>query len=107
MEINRDYLEVLKSIDLSLKIIASSKGGLPVSVLVDKKTIANSIGVSSASIDKLIFQGIVSKGSSGLVELRHYCKLTPDEKNTANYRFDLNRVLADSWHSFTNYTSDK
>jgi hypothetical protein len=103
MEINKEYLEVLKSIDLSLKILASGTEDAPTTVLVDKKTVATSLGVSSASIDKLIFQGIVSNGSSGLVERRHYCKLTPDEKNTANYRFNLNRVLADAWNSFTNY----
>jgi hypothetical protein len=103
MEINKEYLEVLKSIDLSLKILASGTEDAPTTVLVDKKTVATSLGVSSAFIDKLIFQGIVSNGSSGLVERRHYCKLTPGEKNTANYRFNLNRVLADSWNSFTNY----
>jgi len=101
MEINKELLETLKSIDTSLKLLAAGSGEVPSTVLVDKKTVASSLGVNSAFVDKLIFQGVVSKGTSGLVERRHYCKLTPDEKNTANYRFNLNQVLADSWKSFT------
>ena len=104
MEINKELLDTLKSIDVSLKLIAGSTNENPTTVLVDKKTVAASLGVSTSFIDKLIFQGIVSKGSSGLVERKHYCKLTPDEKNTANYRFNLNQVLADSWKSF-NYSN--
>ena len=106
MEINKEFLETLKSIDLSLKILAAGRESPPSTVLVDKKTVAKSLNVSAAFIDKLIFQGIVSNGISGLVERRHYCKLTPDEKNTANYRFNLNRILADSWQSFANYDSE-
>jgi hypothetical protein len=100
MEINKELLDILKSIDVSLKLIAAGSGETPTTVLVDKKTVAASLGVATSFIDKLIFQGIVSKGNSGLVERKHYCKLTPDEKNTANYRFNLNQVLADSWKSF-------
>ena len=106
MDINKELLETLKSIDLSLKILAAGTGSTPTTVLVDKKTVAKSLDVTAAFIDKLIFQGIVSKGASGLIERVHYCKLTPDEKNTANYRFNLNRILADSWRSFSNYTTE-
>lgn len=103
METTKDITQLLQSIDISLKIIASRQNdGVP-SVLVTKKQVAEALGVKPVTVDKLVYQGIVSKGTSGLVERVHYCKLDPDERNISNYRFNLARILTDAWGSFTNY----
>jgi hypothetical protein len=103
MDSLKEITTVLQSIDLSLKIIASRQNENVPSVLVNKKQVADALGVKPVTIDKLVYQGIVSKGTSGLVERIHYCKLDPDERNISNYRFNLARILVDAWGSFSNY----
>ncbi|MBM4229120.1 MAG: hypothetical protein FJ184_00055 [Gammaproteobacteria bacterium] len=101
--INKETLDLLRSIDTSLQIIANSKSSNITTAFVNKKAVAARLGVSPVTIDKLIYQGITSKGSSGLVEGRHYCKLDPSESNTSNFLFDSAKVLQDAWTSFTGY----
>ena len=102
--LHKELLDVLKNIDTSLQIIANSNSGNITTAFINKKAIAARLGVSPVTIDKLIHQGITSKGNSGLVEGRHYCKLDPNETNTSNFLFDSAKVLQDAWTSFTNYT---
>jgi hypothetical protein len=99
----KELLDTLRSIDVSLQIIANSKAGNLTTAFVGKKVIASRLGVPPITVDKLIHQGLVSKGTSGLVEGRHYCKLDPTETNTSNFLFDSAKVLADAWTSFTGY----
>ena len=101
--INKELIEVLRNIDTSLQIIANSNTANVTTAFVNKKAIAARLGVSPITVDKLIYQGITSQGSSGLVEGRHYCKLDPSETNTSNFLFDSAKVLQDAWTSFTGY----
>jgi hypothetical protein len=103
MDSFKEAITVLQSIDLSLKVIASRQNENAPAVLVTKKQVADALGVKPVTVDKLVYQGIVSKGTSGLVERIHYCKLDPNERNTSNYRFNLARILVDAWNSFSNY----
>ena len=101
--INKELLEILRNIDTSLQVIANSNTGNVTTAFVNKKAVAARLGVSPITVDKLIYQGITSKGTSGLVEGRHYCKLDPSESNTSNFLFDSAKVLQDAWTSFTGY----
>lgn len=105
MDSLKEITTVLQSIDLSLKVIASRQNDNVPAVLVTKKQVADALGVKPVTVDKLVYQGIVSKGASGLVERIHYCKLDPNERNISNYRFNLARILVDAWSSFSNYES--
>jgi hypothetical protein len=96
--------KILRSIDTSLQILANSKSGCVTTAFVTKRALAERLGVPAIKVDKLIYQGIISGGKSGLVEKRHYCKLDPDESNPSNYLYDSARVLADAWNNFTGYT---
>ena len=102
----KELIATLKNIDISLQIIAQSKLDKARTVFVNKKTLAAKLGVPPVTIDKLVYQGITSKGTSGLVEFRHYCKLDPNEQNISNFLFDPIQVTQDAWKSFTNYTDD-
>lgn len=97
--------KILRSIDTSLQVIANTKAGSVTTAFVSKRAIAERLGVPSVKIDKLIYQGIISGGESGLVEGRHYCKLDPEESNPSNYLYDSAKVLADAWLNFTGYTN--
>ena len=99
-----DLNKILRSIDTSLQILANAKSGSVTTAFIAKRALAERLGVASIKIDKLIHQGIVSGGKSGLVEGRHYCKLDSDESNPSNYLYDSARVLADAWNNFTGYT---
>jgi len=94
--------DILQSIDTSLQMMANRDSGLT-TAFVSKKAIAQRLGVPPVTVDKLIHQGIHSKGTSGLVEGRHYCKLDPTEINTRYFLFDAAKVMADAWQSFTGY----
>ena len=96
--------KILRSIDTSLQIIANSKSGGVTTAFITKRALAERLGVPSIKVDKLIHQGIVSGGSSGLVEGRHFCKLDPEDNNPSNYLYDSAKVLADAWKNFTGYT---
>lgn len=101
--ITKDLIDILRNIDTSLQIIANSNSANVTTAFVSKKAVAARLGVPPVTIDKLIHQGLTSKGTSGLVEGRHYCKLDPNESNTSNFLFDSAKVLQDAWTSFTNY----
>ena len=99
----KELLEIFRSIDTSLQVLSNTKSGNVTTAFINKKAIAERMGVNPVTIDKLIHQGITSKGKSGLVEGRHYCKLDPTENNTSNFLYDSAKVLADAWKSFQNY----
>jgi len=101
--LTKDLLQILRNIDASLMIIANSSSGGVTTAFVNKKTVAARLGVQPVVIDKLVYQGITSKGESGLVEGRHYCKLDPAETNISNFLFDSAKVLSDAWNSFSGY----
>ena len=81
----KEILTVLRNIDTSLQVLSNTKSGNLTTAFISKKAIAERLGVNPINIDKLIHQGITSKGKSGLVEGRHYCKLSKDENNTSNF----------------------
>ena len=101
--INKELLDTLRNIDTSLQIIANANSGNVTTAFVNKKAIAARLGVAPVTVDKLIHQGITSRGESGLVEGRHFCKRDPMESNTSNFLFDSAKVLQDAWTSFTGY----
>ena len=103
----KDLVQLLKSIDYSLQIIASASTGKKLTIsFVDKKTMATRLSMSTIAVDKLIHQGIASKGQSGLVEGIHYCRPDPSEQNTSNFLFDPASILRDAWSSFQNVGKD-
>lgn len=101
--VSKDLLDILRSVDTSLQMLANVKTGGMTTAFVNKKAIAARLGVQPVAIDKLVYQGLTSGGTSGLVEGRHYCKLDPTENNISNFLFDSTRVLSDAWKNFTNY----
>jgi len=98
-----ELLKILRSIDTSLQMLANSKNDGLTTAFITKRALAERLGVPSIKIDKLIHQGILSGGESGLVEGKHYCKLDPAENNPSNYLYDSARVLSDAWNNFTGY----
>ena len=84
-------------------MLANSKSDRFTTAFVNKKAIALRLGVPQVTVDKLIHQGLLSQGKSGLVEGRHYCKLDPADTNPSNFLFDAAKVLQDAWTSFTGY----
>jgi hypothetical protein len=101
--LSKELQEILRSIDTSLQMLANSKTGGMTTAFVNKKALAARLGVQPVAIDKLVYQGLTSGGTSGLIEGRHYCKLDPTENNISNFLFDSTRVLSDAWKNFTNY----
>jgi len=101
--LSKELQEILRSIDTSLQMLANSKTGGLTTAFVNKKALAARLGVQPVAIDKLVYQGLTSGGTSGLIEGRHYCKLDPTENNISNFLFDSTRVLSDAWKNFTNY----
>lgn len=99
-----ELTKTLRSIDTSLQVLANTKSGGVTTAFITKRALAERLGVPSIKVDKLIHQGIVSGGSSGLVEGRHFCKLDPEDNNPSNYLYDSAKVLADAWKNFTGYT---
>ena len=98
-----ELLKILRSIDTSLQVLANTKSGSLTTAFISKRAVAERLGVPSIKIDKLIHQGLLSGGKSGLVEGRHYCKLDPTENNPSNYLYDSAKVLSDAWTNFTGY----
>jgi hypothetical protein len=93
--------ESLNSIDISLQLLVSQKSGRATCAFVSKKTISERLNLPSVAIDKLIHQGIVSGGSSGLVEGKHYCKADPTERNSSKFLYDPHAVIESAWSNFT------
>ena len=94
--------ESLASIDVTLQLLIAQKEGKATAAFVSKKTIGQRLSIPSVAIDKLIHQGIVSGGSSGLVEGKHYCKVDPEERNSSKFLFDPHAVLDAAWRNFQN-----
>ena len=101
----KELTDILQSIDTSLQIMAGAESGAT-TAFISKKAIAQRLGVGQVVIDKLIHEGIHSRGESGLVEGRHYCKLDPKETNTRYFLFDAGKVMADAWKSFSGYDTE-
>ena len=91
--------DLLSSIDVSLQMMAN-KHNRRTTAFVNRKTIAMRLGVPTVAIDKLIFQGISSKGASGLIEGKHYCKLDPQENNSSKFLYDPYEILQSAWSNF-------
>jgi len=93
--------EALTSIDISLQLLVSQKEGKVTSAFVSKKAISERLNIPSVAIDKLIHQGIASKGESGLVEGKHYCKADPAERNSSKFLYDPHAVMNAAWKNFS------
>lgn len=91
--------DTLSSIDVSLQMLAAKDTGTP-TMLVGKKIVAQRLGVPAIAVDKLIHQGVASRGKSGLIEGRHYCKLDPDENNPSKFLYNANEILQSAWSNF-------
>ena len=94
--------KALDSIDTSLQLLVAQKDGKITTAFVSKKVISQRLNVPAVTIDKLIHQGIASGGKSGLVESVHYCKVDPDERNSAKFLFDPHAIVQSAWSNFKN-----
>lgn len=104
MDISReikDIRDALNSIDMSLQLLTAQRDGKATSAFVSKKTISQRLNVPSVTIDKLIHQGIVSGGDSGLIEGKHYCKTDPTERNSSKFLYDPHAIMQAAWSNFT------
>ena len=94
--------KALDSIDTSLQLLVAQKDGKVTTAFVSKKVISQRLNIPSVAVDKLIHQGIVSGGKSGLVESVHYCKVDPDERNSSKFLFDPHSIIQSAWDNFKN-----
>lgn len=92
----------LESIDTSLQLLVAQKDDKRTTAFVSKKVISQRLNVPAVTVDKLIHQGIVSGGESGLVESVHYCKTDPDERNSAKFLYDAHSIIQSAWRNFKN-----
>lgn len=96
----KDIRDALNSIEISLQLLVAKKDGKVTSAFVSKKAISQRLNIPSVTIDKLIHQGIVSKGESGLVEGKHYCKVDPSERNSSKFLYDPHAIMRAAWSNF-------
>jgi hypothetical protein len=93
----------VESIDVSLQLLASENGGARrTSGFVSKRVVAQRLNIPSVTLDKLIHQGIVSDGKTGLVEGTHFCKIDPVEKNSSKFLYDIHSIIHSAWNNFKN-----
>ena len=97
----KEIKEILASIDVSLQLLAN-KSEKRTTCFVNKRTICHRLNIPAVTLDKLIHQGIVSGGKSGLVEGLHYCRMSPEEKNSSKFLYDPYAILAAAWRTFKN-----
>jgi hypothetical protein len=97
----KDIRDALNSIDTSLQLLVAQKDGKATTAFVSKKVISQRLNIPSVTIDKLIHQGIVSQGESGLVEGKHYCKVDPSERNSSKFLYDPHAILQAAWSNFS------
>lgn len=97
----KDIRDALNSIDTSLQLLVAQKDGKVTTAFVSKKVISQRLNIPSVTIDKLIHQGIVSQGESGLVEGKHYCKVDPSERNSSKFLYDPHAILQAAWSNFS------
>lgn len=98
----KSIVDTLESIDVSLQLIACKSDTKRTSAFVSKRVISKRLSMPSVAIDKLIHQGIISKGQSGLVEGKHYCKLDPRETNSSRFLYDPLAIIHSAWSNFQN-----
>jgi len=104
MDITREIKDIrnaLNSIETSLQLLVAQKEGRITSAFVSKKTVSQRLNIPAVTIDKLIHQGIVSQGESGLVEGKHYCRVDPTERNSSKFLFDIHAITQAAWNNFT------
>ena len=97
----KEIKETLASIDVSLQLLAN-KSEKRTTCFVNKRTICHRLNIPSVALDKLIHQGFVSRGKSGLVEGLHYCRISPEEKNSSKFLYDPYKILESAWENFKN-----
>ncbi len=97
----RDIRDALNSIEISLQLLVAQKDGKITTAFVSKKAISQRLNIPSVTIDKLIHQGIVSQGESGLVEGKHYCKVDPSERNSSKFLYDPHAIMQAAWSNFS------
>jgi hypothetical protein len=97
----KDIRDALVSIEISLQLLVAQKDGKRTTAFVSKKAISQRLSVPSVTIDKLIHQGIVSQGESGLVEGKHYCKVDPSERNSSKFLYDPHAIMQAAWSNFS------
>jgi len=97
----KDIRDALNSIEISLQMLVAQKDNKITTAFVSKKVISQRLNIPSVTIDKLIHQGIVSGGESGLVEKKHYCKVDPSERNSSKFLYDLHAIIQAAWSNFT------
>lgn len=97
----RDIRDALDSIEASLQLLVAQKEGRLTSAFVSKRVVSQRLNIPSVTVDKLIHQGIVSGGESGLVESRHYCKVDPAERNSSKFLYDIHAITQAAWSNFT------
>jgi len=99
----KDIRDALKSIDISLQLLAANKNGdTRTTAFVSKKTVCQRLNIPSIALDKLIHQGLASGGKSGLVEGTHFCKLDPEDRNSSKFLFDIQAIIRSAWSNFKN-----
>ena len=99
----KDIRDALNNIDVSLQLLVSSNNGEHRTTgFVSKKVVAQRLNIPSVAVDKLIHQGLVSGGETGLVEGKHFCKLDPSEQNSTKFLFDIHAVINSAWNNFKN-----
>jgi len=97
----KEIKEILASIDVSLQMLAN-KSEKRTTCFVNKRTICHRLNIPAVTLDKLIHQGIVSGGKSGIVEGLHYCKVYPEEKNSSKFLYDPYAIFDAAWTNFKN-----
>lgn len=95
--------KILTSIDASLQVLANAKGGGKATAFVTKKVVAQKLSLPGVRVDVLIHLGLTSGGTQGLVEGRHYTRVSDMDDNPSLWLYDLNQCLADAWLHFKNY----
>lgn len=97
----KDIRDALNSIEISLQLLVAHKEGRVTTAFVSKKAISQRLNIPAVTIDKLIHQGIVSQGESGLVEGKHYCKVDPSERNSSKFLYDPHEIMQAAWSNFS------
>jgi len=99
----KEIRDALNNIDVSLQLLASSKTERQrTTAFVSKKVVCQRLNIPGVALDKLIHQGLVTGGESGLVEGTHFCKLDPDERNSSKFLYDVHSIIQSAWSNFKN-----
>ena len=96
----KEISTALTNIDISLQLLSADKHQRRTTAFVNRKAVAERLGVPSVTIDKLIYQGLTSGGKSGLVEGKHYTKVDPSDNNSTKFLYDVHEILQAAWSNF-------